>query len=402
MQGPMTQDPKNAGKTSSRTGLVFLLGSLAALGPFAIDTYLPAFPEMARDFGTDVAHIGLSLSAYFLGICLGQLVYGPILDRFGRRTPLLWGLAIFAAASVLCAFAPSSEALVALRFVQALGGCAGMVAGRALVRDLFPDDAADVFSSLMLVMGVAPIIAPAVGGWLSATWGWPSIFLFLAVVSLLVTLAIASRLPTAYVRNQEQTLLPLEVARGYLAILRDRTFLAWGLSGSLVSGGLFAYIAGSPAVYMNHFGMSKSTFSWVFGINAMGLIAASQVNRLLLRRFRSESISTVVLVGQCLAGLGLVAAAWFHSAPGVYVLVWLFLFGQGFAFPNTSALAMRPFGINAGSASALLGSLQMASGAVLSGLVSMLPGSTALPMAAGMALSAVGALALLRIFSPRT
>jgi DHA1 family bicyclomycin/chloramphenicol resistance-like MFS transporter len=394
----MADSSHNAGKTSSRTGLVILLGSLAAMGPFAIDTYLPAFPEIARDFGTDVAHIGLSLSSYFLGICLGQLFYGPILDRYGRRTPLLWGLAIFAAASVLCAFAPSSEALIALRFVQALGGCAGMVAGRALVRDLFPDDAADVFSSLMLVMGVAPIIAPAVGGWLTAFWGWPSIFLFLAVVSLVVTFAIATRLPTVHVPNEGQTLHPVEVARGYLAIFRDRTFLAWGLSGSLVSGGLFAYIAGSPAVYMDLFGMSKATFSWVFGINAMGLIGASQVNRVLLKRFSSERISSVVLVGQCLAGLGLVASAWLHFAPGVYLLVWLFLFGQGFAFPNTSALAMRPFGVNAGSASALLGSLQMAAGAILSGVVSMLPGGTALPMAIGMALSAIGALALLWIF----
>jgi MFS transporter, DHA1 family, multidrug resistance protein len=395
----MADSSKNAGKTSSRTGLVVLLGSLAAMGPFAIDTYLPAFPEIARDFGTDVAHIGLSLSSYFLGICLGQLVYGPILDRFGRRSPLLWGLGVFAAASLLCAWAPTTEALIALRFLQALGGCAGMVAGRALVRDLFPDDAADVFSSLMLVMGVAPIIAPAVGGWLTEQWGWPSIFYFLGLVSVVVTVAIAARLPTVHVPNEGQTLHPVEVARGYLAIFRDRTFLAWGLSGSLVSGGLFAYIAGSPAVYMDLFGMSKATFSWVFGINAMGLISASQVNRLLLKRFSSERISSVVLVGQCLAGLGLIASAWFHFAPGVYVLVWLFLFGQGFAFPNTSALAMRPFGVNAGSASALLGSLQMAAGAILSGVVSMLPGGTALPMAIGMALSAIGALALLRIFS---
>lgn len=398
----MTTDPTNAGKTSSRTGLVILLGSLAALGPFAIDTYLPAFPEIAREFGTDVGHIGLSLSSYFLGICLGQLFYGPILDRYGRRTPLLWGLGVFTAASLLCAWAPSTEALIALRFVQALGGCAGMVAGRALVRDLFPDDAADVFSSLMLVMGVAPIIAPGVGGWLTSLWGWPSIFYFLAVVSLLVTFAIAMRLPTVHIRNEDQTLHPVQVARGYLGIFRERTFLAWGLSGSFVSGGLFAYIAGSPAVYMDLFGMSKATFSWFFAINAMGLIGASQVNRVLLKRHTSERISTVVLVCQCIASLGLVASAWFHFAPGVYVLVWLFLFGQGFAFPNTSALAMRPFGINAGSASALLGSLQMASGALLSGLVSMLPGGSALPMALGMALSAIGALLLLRIFAPRS
>jgi len=397
----MAQPSNNAGKTSSRMGLVVLLGSLAALGPFAIDTYLPAFPEIARTFRTDVAHIGLSLSAYFLGICLGQLVYGPILDRYGRRTPLLWGLGVFALSSLACAWAPSAEALIALRFLQALGGCAGMVAGRALVRDLFPHDAADVFSSLMLVMGVAPIIAPGVGGWLSTRLGWPSIFVFLAAVALLVGVAIAWRLPTVHVRDEGQTLHPREVARGYLAILRDRTFLAWGLSGSLVSGGLFSYIAGSPAVYMDLFGMSKSTFSWVFGINAMGLIAASQLNRWMLKRFSSEGISRVVLLGQCLAGSGLVVSAWLGFAPGVYATVWLFLFGQGFAFPNTSALAMRPFGRNAGSASALLGSLQMACGALLSGMVSLLPHGSALPMAAGMSCSAFGALGALAIFRKR-
>lgn len=377
------------GTTNSRTGLIVLLGALAALGPFSIDTYLPAFATMAEDFQTDVGQIGLSLSSYFLGICLGQLAYGPLLDRFGRRTPLLWGLGLYATASVLCALAPDAVALVALRFLQALGGCAGMVAGRALVRDLFPDDAADVFSSLMLVMGIAPVIAPSVGALLTDAVGWRAIFGFLAVVSVAIWWAIAVRLPPVAGPDPTRRLHPLHVGRAYLRIFAEREFLAWGLSGSLVSGGLFAYLAGCPVVFMKVLGLSSKAFGWVFAINAMGLMAASQINRRLLLSASPESITRLVLWCQGGAGLLLVGSAWVGFVPGIYAGSFLFLSGLGFAFPNTSALAMRPFGEQAGVASALVGSLGMACGALSSGLVSLIPGTSAMPMAVGMAVSAI-------------
>ncbi|MCB9497445.1 MAG: multidrug effflux MFS transporter [Fibrobacteria bacterium] len=371
-------------RTLTRRGTIFLLGALAAMGPFSIDTYLPAFPEIARDLGVTVGQVGFSLATYFFGICLGQLVYGPLMDRYGRRTPLLWGLALYLGASLLCAFSPTVLTLSTLRFVQALGGCAGMVAGRALVRDLFPDEAAQVFSSLILVMGVAPIVAPSVGGWLVALWGWRSIFLFLSLVSAILFLLILRKLPDRYRPDPTHSFHPRALAKGWLAVLSQRDFLLWGIGGSFGAGGLFAYLAGSPATYMEGLGLSSRTYAWVFAINAAGLIGASQTNRWLLRHFPGDRIVRLAMLGQLLSALGLVGAVTLRFSPAVYPLVWLFLFGQGLTYPNVSALAMAPFGRTAGSASALMGSFQMASGALLSGLVGILPGPPALPMALAM------------------
>jgi len=378
------------------------LGALAALGPFSIDTYLPAFPAIARDLGVSVGRIDFSLATYFLGICLGQLAYGPLMDRYGRRTPLLWGLGLYALASVLCAVAPHDIALSALRFLQALGGCAGMVAGRALVRDLFPAEAAQVFSSLMLVMGVAPVVAPSIGGWIAAVLGWRAIFLFLALVASALAAVLASGLPDTHERHLEQSFHPRDIAKGWLAVLREREFLLWGVGGSLASGGLFAYLAGSPAAYMQGLDLSSGTYSWVFAVNAGGLIGASQFNRWLLRRYPSGQIVRAVLVGQFLSASILVACAGLGYPLAAFPLVWIFLFGHGLTYPNVSALAMAPFGRTAGSASALMGSLQMASGAVLAALVGILPVSPILAMAVGMLVAAAGGLAVLAAVDRQT
>ena len=388
-------------RTRSRLGIIVLLGALAALGPFSIDTYLPAFPAIARDLGVSVGRIDFSLATFFLGICLGQLAYGPLMDRFGRRTPLLWGLGLYAVASLLCAMSPDDTTLSALRFLQALGGCAGMVAGRALVRDLFPTEAAQVFSSLMLVMGIAPVVAPSIGGWIAAVMGWRAIFVFLALVAVALFAMIARGLPDMHVRLTEQSFHPRELAKGWFAVLREREFLLWGIGGSIASGGLFAYLTGSPAAYMEGLGLSSATYSWVFAVNAAGLIGASQFNRWLLGRLSSERIVRLVLVGQFLSALALVACAALGFRFAAFPLVWLFLFGHGLAYPNVSALAMAPFGRTAGSASALMGSLQMASGAVLAGLVGLLPVPPILAMAVGMLVAVAGGLGVLAMVDRR-
>jgi MFS transporter, DHA1 family, multidrug resistance protein len=384
-------------RTTSRRGIIVLLGALAALGPFSIDTYLPAFPAIATDLGVSVGRIDFSLATFFLGICIGQLAYGPLMDRYGRRTPLLWGLGLYAIASLLCAAAPTDTTLAALRFLQALGGCAGMVAGRALVRDLFPKEAAQVFGSLMLVMGIAPVVAPSIGGWIAAVMGWRAIFVFLAFVAVALFAMIARGLPDTHVRHVEQSFHPRDLAKGWLAVLRERDFLLWGVGGSIASGGLFAYLTGSPATYMEGLGLSSATYSWVFAVNAAGLIGASQLSQVLLRRFPSERIVRSVLVGQFLSGIALVACAALGIRFAVFPLVWLFIFGHGMAFPNVSALAMAPFGRTAGSASALMGSIQMASGAVLAGLVGLLPVPPILAMAVGMLVAVAGGLAVLAV-----
>lgn len=379
----------------SKRGTIVLLGALAALGPFSIDTYLPAFPIIARDFGVTVGRVDFTMATYFLGICLGQLAYGPLMDRFGRRTPLLWGLAIYTAASLACAASPAVETLAALRFLQALGGCAGMVAGRALVRDLFPAEAAEVFSSLMLVMGVAPVVAPSVGGLLVGALGWRSIFVFLALVALALLAVLAGNLADVHVRHREQSFRPRDLVSGWLAVLGHREFLLWGVGGSIASGGLYAYLAGSPGAYMEGLGLDRTVYAWVFAVNAAGLIGGSQLNRWLLVRFTGERIVRAAVIGQVLTAGALVACAVSGWRAPTYPMVWLFLVGHGLTNPNISALALRPFGRTAASASALMGSLQMASGALLAGLVGLVPGSPILAMSLGMFAAVAGGLAVL-------
>jgi DHA1 family bicyclomycin/chloramphenicol resistance-like MFS transporter len=272
-----------------------------------------------------------------------------------------------------------------------------MVAGRALVRDLFPTEAAQVFSSLMLVMGIAPVIAPSIGGWIAAAMGWRTIFVFLALVATALFAMIARGLPDTHIRHTEQSFRLGAMATGWLAVLRERDFLLWGIGGSIASGGLFAYLTGSPAAYMQELGLSSTTFSWVFAINAAGLIGASQLNHWLLGKMTSERIVCLALMGQFLSALALVACAHVGIRQAVFPLVWLCVFGNGLVFPNVSALAMRPFARTAGSASALMGSLQMASGALLAGLVGLLPVAPILAMAIGLLVAFAGGLAALAL-----
>lgn len=385
----MTHPPPESTSPRSRRSIVVLLGALAALGPFSIDTYLPAFPDIASTYGVSVGRVGDTLAAYFLGICVGQLAYGPWMDRSGRRVPLLVGLAVYALASLACAAAPGVGALAGLRLLQALGGCAGMVASRALVRDLFPSEAAQILSSLLLVMGVAPVIAPSVGGWLAALAGWRSIFVFLALVSIVLFAVLWRSLPEPPRHPHLRSLRPRSLLAEWWEILRHPHFVAWGFGGSLASGGLYAYLAGSPAGYMQDMGLASTVYAWVFALNACGMIAASQLNRPLLRRFRSEVVARAALLVQILSSIAVIAASVTGIHWIVYPALWLFLFGYGLASPNIGALVLRPFGHNAGSASALSGSLQMAGGALLAGLVGILP----MPPLAAMGTAQVAAVA---------
>ena len=251
---------------------LLILGALCAFGPLAIDFYLPSFPTLAQQFATDVEHIQLSLAAYFVGIAIGQLFHGPLADRFGRRVPLLVGVALFAVGSLACAIAPSLEWLIAARFVQALGGCAGMVITRAVVRDLCdPLVSAKVFSQLVLVMGLAPILAPLGGGLLLNTLGWPWIFHSLAIFATLCLLAVLRWLPET--RPQELPPAPLSGAFGqYRALLGNASFMGYSLAGGVAMAGMFAYIAGSPFVFIELYGVPAEHYGWLFGSNAAGFV----------------------------------------------------------------------------------------------------------------------------------
>ncbi|MFT3767677.1 MAG: multidrug effflux MFS transporter [Minicystis sp.] len=270
--------------------LALILGVLTALGPLSIDMYLPSLPTIQRELGTTASLTQLTLAAYFAGLGIGQLAYGPLTDRFGRKRPLYAGLALYVVASIACALSPSVYMLVALRFLQAVGGAAGQVVTRAVVRDLYVGAAAaQLLSRLILVMGVAPILAPLVGGWVLLFAGWRAIFATLAVLGLGCLVLMITLLPeTATARTP--SLDVGHIGRNLRELSRDRSFMAYTLTGAFSQAGMFAYISGSPFVLIELFHVSPQRYGWIFGANAFGLIAGSQINhRLLARRSPGRS-----------------------------------------------------------------------------------------------------------------
>lgn len=378
--------------------IILILGLLSALGPFSIDLYLPGFPEIARDLNTSTGSVALSLSSYFIGVSIGQMIYGPLLDRFGRRIPLLIGLIIYLVASILIVYITTVESLILFRFVQALGGCAGMVAARALVRDLFPvTETAKIFSLLMLVIAVSPIVAPTLGGFATAHWGWHSIFIILTILAALNILLVYFWLPLGASPDITMSLKPRAIITNFWNVFKTPQFYTYTLTGSFAASGLYAYIAGSPHVFMELYGVSEKQYGWIFGIIAMGLVTASQVNSFLLKKYTSQQIVKVTLICQVIAGALLVFGTIFQLIEmySMIVLAFLFLSTQGFAFPNTSALSLAPFEKSAGTASALMGALQLGIGALITALVSLLSDKTPLPMTGIMFLCAIVALSML-------
>jgi DHA1 family bicyclomycin/chloramphenicol resistance-like MFS transporter len=371
---------------------ILVLGMLSAIGPFSIDMYLPGFPAIAADLNTTVAHVSLSLSSFFIGISFGQLLYGPLLDRYGRQKPLYFGLTLYLIASIGCTFVTSADGLIVLRLFQALGGCAGMVASRALVRDLFPvEESAKVFSLLMLVVGVSPIIAPTLGGYITASIGWKYIFIVLTFMAALIIAAVYFAMPAGRKPDTTLSLKPGSITRGFLSVLKEPQFYTYALTGSIASAGLYAYIAGSPYVFMEIFKVTDKQYGWIFALIAMGLIGSSQLNSVLLKNHSSAQIIKVALLCQTITGLLLFVGSSFGFLEvfSTIFLIFLFLCCQGFTFPNTSALSLAPFSKNAGSASALLGGIQMGIGALTSATVSFLSNHTALPMTGVMAACAL-------------
>jgi DHA1 family bicyclomycin/chloramphenicol resistance-like MFS transporter len=363
--------------------LLLILGALSAFGPLAIDFYLPSFPTLARAFSTDVEHVQLSLAAYFAGLAIGQLAYGPLADRFGRRKPLLVGVMLFSLASLACALAPSLEWLIAARFVQALGGCAGMVVSRAVVRDLCdPISSAKVFSQLMLVMGLAPILAPLAGGLLLSTLGWPSIFICLTLFSFICLVAVAQWLPETLAKDVPPA--PLRGALGeYKRLFADLPFLGYALTGGFAIAGMFAYIAGSPFVFIELYGIPAEHYGWLFGSNALGFILVAQLNAWLVARHGPAYWlgKTVWFYLACGLALLLVAVGKPQTLWPLLIPLFGCIASLGILLPNASACAMAGQGRHAGSASALLGSLQFVIAASAAAMVGVLHDGSAWPIA---------------------
>ncbi len=387
-------------KGSKNFKLILILGLLSAIGPFSIDMYLPGFPAIAADLHTTVAKISLSLSSFFIGISAGQMLYGPLLDRFGRKKPLYIGIAVYLIASIGCAMATSADTLIWLRLLQALGSCSGMVASRAMVRDLFPvNENAKVFSLLMLVVGVSPIIAPTLGGYLSAEYSWHYVFVVLTIMAALILAAIHFYLPESRQPDPDFSLKPKFIISSFLQVAKEPQFYTYALTGSIASAGLYAYISGSPSVFMEIYKVSEQQYGWIFALVAIGLITSSQLNTLLLRKYKSEQVIVIALLCQSLTGVILFTGTMFGflGLLSTIFLCFIFLCCQGFTFPNTSALSLAPFTKTAGSASALLGSIQMGIGAFTSATVSFLNNGTALPMTLVMACCALVSFTILVI-----
>jgi DHA1 family bicyclomycin/chloramphenicol resistance-like MFS transporter len=382
--------------TPRRLRLTLVLGSLTALGPLTIDMYLPSFPSVARSLGTSVSSVQLTLAAYLAGLAMGQLFYGPLADRYGRRPPLLGGLSVYVAASLACAAAPSLPVLVAARFVQALGGCAGLVVSRAVVRDRFDiAESARVYASLMLIMGAAPILAPLAGGQVLALAGWRAVFVVLAAAGATMLVLVALALPESLPPEARVRHGAADTLRAFASALRHGRFVRLSLAGGAIQAAMFAYIAGSPFVFIELYGVPPQRFGFIFGANAMGIIGASQLSRWVGMRFGVERSLRGAVAAALVAYLGLWLTA---SSGGALPLLWATLFvgvsSYGIVAPNATAAAMGAVERDVGSASAVLGVLQSTCGALASSAVSAFADGTARPMAGVMLGCAVAAAAL--------
>ncbi|MBP6506100.1 MAG: multidrug effflux MFS transporter [Opitutaceae bacterium] len=383
--------------------LVLLLGSLAAFAPLSIDMYLPAFPQIAADFGVELGRVQLTLSVFLVGLAVGQAFYGPLADRWGRRAPLLFGITLFVLSSMGCALAGSMGALTVSRLCMALGGSVGMVVTRAVVRDSCNEtESAHLYSLLMLVMGVAPILAPLLGGQMLLVSSWRAIFWLVAVFGAVSLVAVFRWLPDTLPRERRTRHGVVDALRIYGRLALNTRFLGYVLAVSCTSGVLFGYIAGAPIVFIEQHGISPQWFGLFFGANAGGLIAASQLNRWLLRRWSTRRVLDVAYALHTIAAVLLlvqVLSGWGGFAALVGVL-FICIASAGVIFPNIPALAMTPFGAVAGSASAFMGTLQYGLGGVAGTLVGLLHDGTARPLAFVVAGCSLAGWMMLRWMAP--
>jgi DHA1 family bicyclomycin/chloramphenicol resistance-like MFS transporter len=358
-----------------RLRLVLLLGFLTALGPLTIDMYLPSLPTITNDLHASAAAVQLTLTGTLVGLALGQLLVGPLSDALGRRLPLLAGIGVHVLASVLCVFAPDLAVLGTLRVLQGLGAAATSVVAMAIVRDLFSGlAAARLFSRLMLVVGVAPILAPTIGGLVLRLTQWRGVFVVLSAVGLAIMTATALALPETLPRERRRGGGVAGTVRDYARLFTDRVYVGLILVAGLAMAALIAYVSGSSFVFQDGYGMSQQQFALVFAAGAIGLIAATQLNVRLLRRWTPQQILSGALLAGVAAGgiLLLLAATGLGGLTGVLVPLWTVLAMVGLTMPNAPAIALSRHGEAAGTAAALLGAVQFGVGALAAPLVGVL------------------------------
>jgi DHA1 family bicyclomycin/chloramphenicol resistance-like MFS transporter len=385
-----------------RVLFVLVLGAGSAFGPLSIDMYLPGLPQMARSFHASASEAQLTLTACLVGLALGQIYAGPLSDRLGRRRPFIIGVTAYAAASLLCALAPSVYLLVLLRLIQGLTGAAGLVISRAIVRDMYSGTAAArFFSMLMLVNGLAPILAPVFGGQLLKVTSWRGVFVTLAAIGLVLAVAAFVGLPETLSPERRRSDGVRATLRTMRMLVSDRAFVGYSLACGLAFAAMFSYIAGSPFVLEDVYGISPQVFSAVFAVNACGIVAASQLNRWLLGRFGLRTLLAAGLSFTAGGGMALLAVVAIGGLSVWFVLVPLFFVvaSIGVVMPNATALALADHPDVAGSASALVGVLQFAVGAAAAPLVGVAGNHTALPMAVMIAVLGLGGISAMLLLT---
>jgi DHA1 family bicyclomycin/chloramphenicol resistance-like MFS transporter len=378
---------------------------MSAFAPLAIDMYLPGFPKIAKDLGSTMSMVQITLAVFLLGLAVGQVLWGTLSDRVGRRLPLVLGCVLLAGTAATCAAAHSIHTLIAARFLMGLGASAGVVVSRAVVRDLFDEDeAARFFSLMMIIGGIGPIIAPFLGSLLLACFNWRAIFWTIAVFTGLCMAAALCNIPETLARENRTRGHLVDVFRAYGRILANRRFLGPALAIGCTSGTLFTYIANSSFVFIELFKVPVALFGFLFATNSIGLYIGGQANRWLLRRFSAEQLLRKGIQAHVGAALLLVGCAWtgWGGFALLFGVLFLSLATLGLVFPNATAAAMQPFAAEAGSASALLGIFQFILGAVAGALAGVFQGGSALPMAIQIACYALAARGFLLLTPTRT
>ncbi len=377
--------------TRSLPGWLILMGALTAIGPFSIDMYLPAFPTIAEGLQVSRGDVERTLAAYLIGLALAQIFYGPLADRFGRKPPLLVGLSLYMVASLGCALAGSIEALTAWRVVQALGGAAGIVIPRAVIRDHYDThEAARAMSLLMLIMGLAPILAPLAGGQLLQLTSWRSLFWLMLAAGTMLLVAVFMIMKESLPAERVVPLRWQTIISNYRALLSHRSFMAHSLAGGFGQAGMFAYIIGSPRVFIEIYGVDPQYYGLLFGTNAVSLIICSQISARMLRSYTPRQLqhraltalacASLVAVGLTLTGL--------MTLPLLMLCLIAYMGSQGFVNPNSAALALSDQGKRLGAASAMLGTLQLSCGALAGLAVSTWQTDSVLPLTATLAVCA--------------
>lgn len=363
--------------------LLIILGALTALAPFSIDTYLPGFPAIAKSFGISTGRVTLSLSSFFIGIALGQIIYGPLLERFGRKKPLHAGLLLYLVATAGCYLASSLEVLVVFRFIQAIGSCAAGVVAMTMVRDIFPvKDNAKIYSQLMLVMGASPLIAPTIGSAISATYGWRAIFAFLFLLALVILLASVGCLAESHKGDENHSMKSGPILRRFKRVLVVPQFIIYAIGGGIALSGLLAFIANSPSIFMEGYGVSNSTYGWIFAMETAGFIGFSQLNGILSKFYRPEQTVMRALSAMAVLSTFLLwgSIANRFEIKETAVIIFLILGCIGILNPNATALSMAPFELEAGTAASLYGFIQWGIAGLVSIVISTFKSTSAVPL----------------------